>query len=50
MKEIFKIIAELLYQIFLWFALIFAFFVGLFLMGLTFKIIITTFMVGYYLL
>jgi hypothetical protein len=50
MKEILKAVGELLYEIFLWFGLVLAFFIGLFLMGLTFKILVNTFMAGYYLL
>jgi hypothetical protein len=36
--------------IILWFGLILTFFVGLFLIGITFKILVNTFMAGYYLL
>jgi hypothetical protein len=50
MKEILKAICELLYEIFLWFGLVLAFFVGLFLMGITLKVLVNTFMAGYYLL
>ena len=41
---------DLVCTIFLWFGLVFAFFIGLFLIGLTFKILVNTFMAGYYLL
>jgi hypothetical protein len=41
---------DLVCTIILWFGLILAFFVGLFLIGITFKILVNTFMAGYYLL
>jgi hypothetical protein len=50
MKLFLEGIWDFICTVVLWFAIILAFFVGLFLMGATFKIITTTFMVGYYLL
>jgi hypothetical protein len=41
---------DLFCTIFLWFGLVLTFFIGLFLIGLTFKILVNTFMAGYYLL
>jgi hypothetical protein len=41
---------DLVGTIILWFGLILTFFVGLFLIGITFKILVSTFMAGYYLL
>jgi hypothetical protein len=41
---------DFVYTVILWFGLVLAFFVGLFLMGMTFKILVNTFMAGYYLL
>ena len=41
---------DLVCTIILWFGLVLTFFVGLFLMGLTLKFLVTTFMAGYYLL
>jgi hypothetical protein len=41
---------DLACTIILWFGLILTFFVGLFLIGITFKILVNTFMAGYYLL
>ena len=43
-------ILDLIWTIVLWFGFILAFFVGLFLMGITFKFLVNTFMAGYYLL
>lgn len=50
MKEILKAIGGLLYEIFLWFACIFMFFVGLFLMGVTSSFLVNIFMTGFRLL
>jgi hypothetical protein len=50
MKFFLESIWDFICTVVLWFAIIFAFFAGLFLMGVTFKIITTTFMVGYYIL
>jgi hypothetical protein len=50
MKFFLESIWDFICTVVLWFAIILAFFAGLFLMGVTFKIITTTFMVGYYLL
>lgn len=47
MKKILEAIGGLLYEIFLWFALIFMFFVGLFLMGVTSSFLISIFMAGF---
>ena len=50
MKSLLKTLWDLACLLALWFALIFGFFIGLFLMGLTFKVIANAFMAGYYLL
>jgi hypothetical protein len=47
MKKFLTDLWDLIYQIILWFALIIAFFVGLFLMGFTFRFISNVFMAGY---
>ena len=50
MKSLLETLWDFACTVVLWFALIFAFFIGLFLMGLTFKVIANAFMAGYYLL
>jgi hypothetical protein len=50
MKLLLEGIWDFICTVVLWFALIFGFFIGLFLVGVTFKIIINAFLLGYYLL
>lgn len=50
MNIFFQSIWDLTCTIILWFGFVLAFFVGLFLMGIAFKILVNTFMAGYYLL
>jgi hypothetical protein len=50
MKLLLQAMWDLFCTVILWFGLILAFFVGLFLLGLTFKIIANAFMAGYHLL
>jgi hypothetical protein len=47
MKKFLTDLWDLVYQIILWFVLVIAFFVGLFLMGLTFGFLSNVFMAGY---
>jgi uncharacterized membrane protein (DUF106 family) len=50
MKEMLEAIGGLLYEIFLWFALVIAFFIGVFLMGITLGFLSNVFMAGFRLL
>jgi hypothetical protein len=50
MKLFLEIVWDFVCTCFLWFALVFGFFIGLFLMGLTFKFIANVFLAGYHLL
>jgi hypothetical protein len=50
MKEILGAVCGLLYEIFLWFVLVFAFFIGLFLMGVASSFLVNIFMAGFRLL
>lgn len=50
MKTLLETLWDFACTVALWFALVIVFFLGLFLMGFTFKIIANAFMAGYYIL
>jgi hypothetical protein len=50
MKLLLESIWDFVCTVVLWFALVFGFFIGLFLIGATFKFIVNVFMAGYNLL
>lgn len=50
MKSFLEEAWDIVYQIFLWFALVIGFFIGLFLMGITFGFLTNVFMAGFKLL
>jgi hypothetical protein len=47
MKTFLEEVWDIVYQIFLWFALVVGFFIGLFFLGLTFGFMVNIFMVGF---